>query len=94
MHCDKPVLDFIFCDEEERTKIREIEDCIRAQCTRAGIPVKSAYDIRRAVASEMDRRGVPIEDVGWYLRHCDILRKLVKRETGFEQIPAHKNTDK
>jgi integrase len=64
--------DFIFCDEEGRTKIREIDNCIRAQCTRAGIPVKSAHDIRRTVASEMNRRGVPIEDIRWYLGHCDI----------------------
>ena len=64
--------DFIFCDEEGRTKIREIDNCIRAQCTRAGIEVKSAHDIRRTVASEMDRRGVPFEDIRWYLGHSDI----------------------
>jgi integrase len=64
--------DFIFCDEEGRTKIREIDNCIRAQCTRAGNEVKSAHDIRRTVASEMDRRGVPIEDIRWYLGHNDI----------------------
>jgi integrase len=29
--------DFIFCDKEDRTKIREIDNCIRAQCKRAGI---------------------------------------------------------
>jgi integrase len=64
--------DFIFCDEEGRTKIREIDNCIRAQCTRAGIEVKSAHDIRRTVASELNRRGVPIEDIRWYLGHSDI----------------------
>ena len=64
--------DFIFCDKEGRTKIREVDNCIRAQCTRAGIPVKSAHDIRRTVASEMDRKGVPIEDIRWYLGHNDI----------------------
>ena len=64
--------DFIFCDEEGRTKIREVDNCIRAQCTRAGIPVKSAHDIRRTVASEMDRKGVSIEDIRWYLGHNDI----------------------
>lgn len=42
--------DFIFCDEEG-TKIREIDNCIRAQCTRAGIPVKSAHDIRRTACA-------------------------------------------
>ena len=64
--------DFIFCDEGGRTKIREIDNCIRAQCTRVGIEVKSAHDIRRTVASEMDRRGVPIDDIRWYLGHSDI----------------------
>jgi site-specific recombinase XerD len=64
--------DFIFCDEEGRTKIREIDNCIRAQFTHAGIEDKSAHDIRRTVASEMDRRGVPIEDIRWYLGHNDI----------------------
>lgn len=47
---------FIFCDKVGRTKIREVDYCIRAQCTRAGIEVKSAYNIRRTVASEMDIR--------------------------------------
>ena len=45
--------DFIFCDEMGRTKIREVDNCIRA-----GIEVKSARDIRRTIASEMDRRGI------------------------------------
>lgn len=45
---------------------------LRALCARAEIPVKSAHDIRRMVASEMDRRGVPIEDIHWYLGHSDI----------------------
>ena len=49
--------DFIFCDKEGRTKIREVDNCIHAQCTRAGIPIKSAHDISRTVASEMDRKG-------------------------------------
>lgn len=64
--------DFIFCDEEGRTKIREVDNCIRAQCKRAGIEVKSAHDIRRTVASELDRKGIPIEDIRWYLGHNDI----------------------
>lgn len=64
--------DFIFCDKVGRTKICEIDNCIRAQCTRAGIEVKSAHDICRTVAFEMDRRGVPIEDIRWYLGHNDI----------------------
>lgn len=39
---------------------------------RAGIKVKSAHDIRRTVASEMDRKKIPIEDIRWYLGHNDI----------------------
>lgn len=34
--------------------------------------MKSAHDIRRTVASEMDRKGIPIEDIRWYLGHNDI----------------------
>lgn len=63
--------DFIFCDKEGRTKIREVDNCIRTQCRRAGIEVKSAHDIRRTVASEMRRRKVAIEDIQWYLGHND-----------------------
>ena len=29
--------------------------------------MKSAHDIRRTVASEMDRRGIETEDIHWYL---------------------------
>jgi hypothetical protein len=52
---------FIFCDKDGRTKIREVNNCIRAQCTRAGNDVKSANENRRTVTSEMDRKGFPIE---------------------------------
>lgn len=38
-----------------------------------GIEVKSAHDIRRTVASEMDRNGVPIEMIRWFLGHNDIV---------------------
>ncbi|MDF2611038.1 MAG: integrase family protein [Lachnospiraceae bacterium] len=68
-YCDE---DFIFCDKAGRTKIREVDNCIRAQCKRAGIEEKSANDIRRTVASEMDRKGIQIEDIRWYLGHNDI----------------------
>jgi integrase len=64
--------EFIFCDKDGRTKIREVDNCIRAQCVREGIEVKSAHDIRRTVASEMDRKGIQIEDIRWYLGHNDI----------------------
>jgi site-specific recombinase XerD len=70
-YCDD---DLIFCDEEGRTTIREIDNCIRTQCTRAGIEVKSAHDIRRTVASEMDRNGVPIEMIRWFQGHNDIAK--------------------
>lgn len=50
----------------------EVRHCIRAQCTRAGIDVKSAHDILRTVASEMDRKGIQTEDIRWYLGHNDI----------------------
>ena len=68
-YCDD---DFIFCDEEGRTTSREIDNCIRAQCNPAEIEVKSAHDIRRTVASEMDRNGVPIKMIRWFLGHIDI----------------------
>ncbi|WP_408609330.1 tyrosine-type recombinase/integrase [Anaerosporobacter faecicola] len=38
----------------------------------AGIPVKSAHDIRRTVASEMNVKGVPLEIIRGYLGHSDI----------------------
>lgn len=34
--------------------------------------MKSAHDIRRTIASERDRKGVPNEDIRWYLGHNDI----------------------
>lgn len=64
--------EFIFCDKEGRTKIKEIDNCIRTQCICAGIPVKSAHDIRRTVASEMNAKGVPLEIIRGYLGHSDI----------------------
>ena len=63
--------EFIFCDKDGRTKIREVDNCIRAQCIRAGIEVKSAHDIRRTVAFEMDRKSIRTEDIRWYLGHND-----------------------
>lgn len=64
--------DFIFCDKDGRTKTREIDNYIRTQCICAGIPVKSAHDIRRTVASEMNAKGVPLEIIRAYLGHSDI----------------------
>lgn len=86
---------FIFCDKEGRTKIREVDNCIRAQCRRAGIEVKSAHDIRRTVASEMRRKKVEIEDIQWYLGHNDeattrtyILNNQGKQKTSRQIIEA------
>lgn len=59
--------DFTFGDKVGRTKVREVDNCIRAQHKRAGIEVKSAHDIRRTVASEIDRKDIQIEDIRWYL---------------------------
>ncbi|MCD8131529.1 MAG: site-specific integrase [Lachnospiraceae bacterium] len=64
--------EFIFCDENGRTAIREIDNRIRKLCTRAGIEVKSAHDIRRTVASEMFNNGVPVEIIRNFLGHSDI----------------------
>jgi len=64
--------DFIFCDEEGRTKIREIDNRIRKLCKKASIETKSAHDIRRTVASELFINGVPVEIIRNYLGHSDI----------------------
>lgn len=87
--------DFIFCDKEGRTKIREVDNCIRAQCIRAGIEVKSAHDIRRTVASEMRKNKVELEDIQWYLGHNDdattrsyILNNQGKKKTASQIIDA------
>jgi integrase len=64
--------DFIFCDTQGRTKIREIDNRIRKLCNKADIEVKSAQDIRRTVASELFNNGVPVEIIRNYLGHSDI----------------------
>lgn len=64
--------DFIFYDKDGRTKIREIDNCIRTQCLCADIPVKSAHDIRRTVASEMYNQGLSLEIIRQYLGHSNI----------------------
>lgn len=64
--------DYIFCDENGRTKIREIDNRIRKICNHAGIiPAKSAHDIRRTVATQMHMNGVPIQIIKEYLGHSD-----------------------
>lgn len=65
--------DFIFCDSNGRTKIREFYYCIRTTFQKAIIPEKSALDIRRTVASEIFNVGhVPVEVIRDYLGHSDI----------------------
>lgn len=64
--------DFVFCDSDGRTKIREIDNRIRKLCNKAGIDVKSAHDIRRTVASEMHKNGIPLEMIRQYLGHSTI----------------------
>ncbi|MCF8020269.1 MAG: site-specific integrase [Vallitaleaceae bacterium] len=63
---------FLFIDENGRTKARAIDNRIRKLCNKAGIPVKSAHDIRRTVASEMHTNGVPVEIIRQFLGHADI----------------------
>jgi integrase len=64
--------DFIFCDENGRTKIREIDHRIRKLCNKADIlPVKSAHDIRRTVATQMHMEGIPIRIIQEFLGHSD-----------------------
>lgn len=64
--------DFVFCDADGRTKIREIDNRIRKLCIKAGIEIKSAHDIRRTVASEMHKNGLPLELIRQYLGHSSI----------------------
>lgn len=64
--------EFIFCDEKGRTRYRAIDNLIRKCCNKANIPVKSAHDIRRTVASEMFNNHVPVEIIRNYLGHSDI----------------------
>jgi integrase len=64
--------DFIFCDETGRTRIREIDNRIRKLCTKADIlPVKSAHDIRRTVATQMYLQGLSIQVIQEFLGHAD-----------------------
>jgi integrase len=64
--------DFIFCNDNGRILSRSIDKRIRKCCVKAGIEVKSAHDIRRTVASEMFKQGVPVVIIKQYLGHSDI----------------------
>lgn len=64
--------DFIFCNGKKRTTIAALDRLIRKCCKRAKIEEKSAHDIRRTVASEMFRNGVPVVTIRDFLGHSDI----------------------
>lgn len=64
--------EYVFCDEQGRTRIRAIDNRIRKLCKRAGIEAKSAHDIRRTVASEMYKNNIKVEIIRDYLGHSDI----------------------
>jgi len=92
------ISEYIFCDSEGRTKIREIDHCIRKMYRKAGIEVKSAHDIRRTVASELYAGGVMDETIREYMGHSDlkttyeyILNNQGKDETANQIHNALKN---
>ena len=62
---------FIFCGGQGRTTRRQIAYCIEKACSKAGMPVKSALDIRRTVASLMHKVGIPIDEIRCFLGHVD-----------------------
>ena len=59
------------CRNERRT-IKNIYSSIRRICRNAGIPVKSAHDIRRTVASDLFANGETLESIRDLLGHSDI----------------------
>lgn len=63
---------FLFVDKDGRTKNREFDNRIRKMCAKIGIKAKSAHDIRRTVASEMNSNNISIEVIRDYLGHSDI----------------------
>ena len=64
--------EYVFCDENGRTKIRAIDNLIRKLCGKCGIEAKSSHDIRRTVASELNAQGVNVEMIRAYLGHSDV----------------------
>jgi len=63
--------EFTFCGGQGRTTRRQIAYCIEKACSKAGMPVKSAHDIRRTVASLMHKVGIPIDEIRRFLGHVD-----------------------
>ena len=66
-----PDKEYLFRNEEGRTTRRQIAYCIEKACAKAGIPVKSAHDIRRTVASILFTNGVPLDEIRRFLGHSD-----------------------
>lgn len=63
--------DFLFVDQDGRTKIREIDNRIRKMCRNANIPTKSAHNIRRTVASQLKLKGIDINTIAKFMGHSD-----------------------
>lgn len=66
-----PDKEYLFGNEEGRTTRRQIAYCIEKPCAKARIPVKSAHDIRRTVASILSSNGVPLDEIRRFLGHID-----------------------
>ena len=62
---------FIFRTEDGRTTRRQIAYCIEKACAKIGMPVKSAHDIRRTVASVLFSNRVPLDEIRRFLGHKD-----------------------
>ena len=62
---------YIFRNKEGRTTRRQIAYCIEKACAKVGMPVKSAHDIRRTVASVLFSNGVPLDEIRRFLGHND-----------------------
>ncbi len=56
----------------ERRTNKNIDSSIRRICHKAGIPEKSAHDIRRTVASMLFAKGESLESIRKFLGHSDL----------------------
>lgn len=63
--------DYIFCRQDGRTTRREIAYCIEKACNKAGMPVKTAHDIRSTVASTLIINQVPLNEIRCFLGHSN-----------------------
>lgn len=70
----------------DRRTIKNIDCSIRRICRRAGIPEKSAHDIRRSVASMLFANGESLESIRKLLGHSDL-------RTTSEYIVDYNGTD-